>query len=69
MYEHETHHFIVKVWLETAATENEPASWRGHVTHVASGDRRYVDSLADINDYIGKFLTKMGIDNAFELPQ
>ena len=66
MYEHETHHFIVKVWLETLAIDQEPATWRGHVTHIASGERRYVDSLADINNYIRKYLTNMGIDNASE---
>ena len=69
MYEQDTHHFIVKVWLETPAIAEESATWRGHVTHVASGKRRYVDSLADVNVFMGSYLTKMGIDNAFEKPQ
>jgi hypothetical protein len=69
MYEQDTHHFIVKVWLEAPAIGKEPAIWRGHVTHVASGEQHYVTSLADISGYIGSYLIKMGIDNAFKWPQ
>lgn len=66
MYEQDTHHFIVKIWIEAAPVGDTPATWRGHVTHVASGERRYVASLADIGRYLGSYLTKMGIENAFK---
>ena len=47
--------FIVKVWAEDAAT------WRGHVTHVISGRRRYVQYLDDIPTFIAPYLTALGV--------
>jgi hypothetical protein len=57
-----THSFIVKIWLEVTAEEAERATWRGHVTHVPSGERRYVKDLDDITAFILSYLTGMGVD-------
>lgn len=36
----DSHSFIVKVWVEDPAEEaGDIVLWRGHVTHVPSGDR------------------------------
>ena len=48
-FESVTHSFVVRIWLED---EDNRASWRGHVTHVPSGNRQYVERLTDIVDFI-----------------
>ena len=39
---------VVRLWLESAEPEAEPAIWRGRVTHVPGGEECTVDSLAGI---------------------
>jgi hypothetical protein len=57
-----THSFIVKVWLEeTPAETGRGATWRGHVTHVQSGTRRYFDQLSFIADFVAPYLESMGV--------
>ena len=45
-YEANTHPFVVKVWLEETAAEAGQATWRGYITHVPSGERRYLEDRA-----------------------
>ncbi len=33
--------FVVKIWLEEAATKEKAAVWRGRIIHVPSGERRF----------------------------
>lgn len=61
LFEENTHPFIVKIWLEEAAGEDSPATWRGHITHVPSGKRRYVAALEDITAFIVHYLEQMGV--------
>jgi hypothetical protein len=56
-----THSFIVKVWLEAPAEGAQPAVWRGHITHVPSGRRRYLRDLATIAAFIRPYLAEMGV--------
>jgi hypothetical protein len=58
--ESRTHSFIVKVWLEEAAGKTDGSTWRGHVTHVQSGTRRYFDHLGFIADFVAPYLQSMG---------
>ena len=60
--EFDPHSFIVKVWIEETAEEAGKATWRGHVTHVPSGERRYIDSLDDIIAFLSFYLEGMGVD-------
>jgi hypothetical protein len=60
-FEANTHSFIVKVWLEESAEEDEVTLWRGHITHVTTGDRRYFMSLDEISAFIAPYLTRMGV--------
>jgi hypothetical protein len=48
--DHDTHAFVVKLWKE------EPALWRGHVTHAYTGQRRYFQDLEKILVFIRSFL-------------
>jgi hypothetical protein len=54
--EHSSHSFIVKIWLEEEATADVPPFWRGHVTHVASGSRCYVQDSADLLAFMNRYL-------------
>jgi hypothetical protein len=63
-FESVTHSFVVRIWLE----EDDRASWRGHITHVHSGKRQYVERLGDIVDFIGLQVDgmKLGRRSRFE---
>jgi hypothetical protein len=55
------HSFIVKIWLEETVEQSSAAKWRGCVTHVSSGERRYVESLDSIASFIAAYLKVMGV--------
>jgi hypothetical protein len=55
------HSFIIKLWLEETRQEHGSAVWRGHITHVPSGQRRYIQSLEDIATFIIPYLQEMGV--------
>ena len=59
--EFNVHSFIVKVWLEEEATKNSCTIWHGHITHVPSGDRRYLKNLDEIALFIQPYLEAMGV--------
>lgn len=56
-----THSFIIKVWLEEPAEAADLAVWRGHITHVPSGERRYLKNPNEIIDFIVPYLEAMGV--------
>lgn len=56
-----THSFIIKIWLEETVEEAGKATWRGHITHVPSGTRRYLKNLGDITDFVTPYLEEMGV--------
>lgn len=56
-----THSFIVKIWLEETVEQSSEAKWRGRVTHVNGGERRYVESLDAIASFIATYLEAMGV--------
>lgn len=55
-----THSFIVKMWIEE--TSNDPArvKWRGHITHVPDGERRYLESADGIAPFVKSYLQGSG---------
>lgn len=59
--EERTHSFIVKVWLEDPVASVGQAAWRGRITHVPSGKRRYFRDLGDIAAFITPYLLDMGV--------
>ena len=54
-FESVTHSFVIRLWLE----EDNRAKWRGHITHVPSGTRQYVERLAEIIDFIEPYVDGM----------
>ncbi len=61
LVEFNTHSFIVKIWLEEPADDNRKGRWRGHITHVPGGERRYLKSLSEIVAFIVPYLVSMGV--------
>lgn len=61
MRETNIHSFIVKVWLEETVEEEGQAKWRGHITNVSSGERRYIQKVSEIADFIVPYLKAMGV--------
>ena len=58
-FEDNTHSFILKVWREGAAEGSRCATWRGHITHVPSGERRYLKDVDDITLFVASYLEEM----------
>ncbi len=56
-----THSFIIKVWLEETEAEAGRAAWRGLITQVPSGERRYLVNLDEIKIFIMPYLEEMGV--------
>jgi hypothetical protein len=61
LMESKTHSFIVKVWLEETADEPRRVTWRGHITHVPGGERRYLKDLDEIAFFTVPYLREMGV--------
>ncbi len=61
MEQPDTQSFVVKVWLEETVEEAGRARWRGHVTHVTSGERRYLESLSGLAAFITPYLERWGV--------
>lgn len=57
----ESNSFIVKVWLEELPEDDDSAVWRGHITHVPSQERRYLQTLDDAVDFIAPYLERLGV--------
>jgi len=58
-FESVTHSFVVKIWLE----DGDQTRWRGHITHIPDGERRYVEELADVIDFIAPYVEGMKVGN------
>jgi hypothetical protein len=57
----DTQSFVVKIWLEETVEEVGRARWRGRVTHVPSGERRYFECLSGIAAFIKPYLERWGV--------
>jgi hypothetical protein len=48
--------FVVHVWKEEAPSQEHQAAWRGHITPVPDGKRRYFANISEIPDLIAAHL-------------
>jgi hypothetical protein len=46
------HSFVVTIWREETPAESPGRGWRGHITHVPSGERRYLRRLCEIVSFV-----------------
>jgi hypothetical protein len=51
--------FVIR--LERIEIDDEAARWRGHITHIPSGRRRYFQELSIITSFILPYLDEMGV--------
>lgn len=58
--ESNVHSFIVKLWLEETDGKTDRGDWRGHVTHVPSGERHYIKSPYELTRIITPYLQGEG---------
>lgn len=56
MPEPNVHSFIVKLWLEEDVSRKGMDGWHGQITHVPSGERRYLKDLQDIVTFIKPYI-------------
>lgn len=59
--ESEAQSFIVKIWVEERAEEGGRGIWRGHITDVSTGRRRYLKNLNEIGDFLAPYIESMGM--------
>ncbi len=45
-YDGSTLSFVIRLWLEEEPHARQPLHYRGHITQVVSGERRYFQDLA-----------------------
>jgi hypothetical protein len=63
--EETTNSFVVRIWLEETTEEGGHATWRGHITHVASGERRHIEDLDQIKTFIAAYLDRIGVPSGW----
>ena len=56
-----SHTFIARFWLEPREIKGAKPIWRGVVEHVASGQRRYLENLDEIKEFVTAHLQNTGI--------
>ncbi len=57
----QAHSFILRIWLEEFEEESGRSVWRGQVTHVPSGERRYVKDLSELELFLLPYLNSMKV--------
>lgn len=55
-----SHSFVVKIWARDVENPLQEGAWRGRVTHVRSGERRYVQNLLQIPAFLMPYVRQMG---------
>lgn len=53
--------FVIRTWIEEPGNEARSTTWRGHITHVASGERSYFQDLHQILIFIRPYLEQQGV--------
>ena len=50
------HSFVIRIWLESPASDRKPGIWRGHITHIPSNHKHYFQELDAITAFIARYL-------------
>jgi hypothetical protein len=54
------HSFVIRVWLENPGVEAGGESWRGQITHIPGGERKYFSDLTEIPGFVRLYLKQTG---------
>ena len=52
--------FVVKIWRESGQVK-DAAAWRGYITHVATGRRRYITTIGELALVIVDYLAALQV--------
>jgi hypothetical protein len=52
--------FVIRIWIEESSPAPGNVRWRGHITHVPSGRRRYLQALPEIVAFIAPYVEQTG---------
>jgi hypothetical protein len=63
LYETTTQSFVLRVWVERPAEPGVPMLWRGHITQLPTGSRRYVQTLDAVLAFIAGYINAMDRDS------
>ena len=55
-FDHDACSFVIRLWREVSDGERGPHEWRGWITHVQSGERKFFQDTADILLFVNKYL-------------
>ena len=66
LFEDKNHSFTIRLWSEEKVSDVEQDAWRGHITHVMSGKRKYLQNLEDISIFIRPYLSNKGLKHPKE---
>jgi hypothetical protein len=61
LLEDNAHSFVVKIWPEGVDEKTGVVTWRGRITHVPGGERRYLKDLDDVTVFMASYLESMGV--------
>jgi hypothetical protein len=62
------HSFVIRMWPEETAVEPGAIIWRGHITHVPGGERRYFQDLDALRQFIQPYQGNMAPLFSFDEP-
>jgi hypothetical protein len=51
--------FVIRIWIEETVAETGQVRWRGHITHVPSSRRQYLQELPEITAFIAPYVGKI----------
>ena len=54
--------FIIRIWREMYEDRANAYSWRGYITHVPSGEKKYLVDLGDLSRFIEPYLFDIGVE-------
>ena len=60
-----THAFVLKLWLIDQQERQGKRAWRGHLVHVATGERIYFDNMSQLNNRLLQYLDQIGVQLPF----
>lgn len=53
--------FVLRVWIEYPDPNSTETRWRGLITLIPSGEKRYVNNLCEVAQFINWHLKSLGV--------
>ncbi|MDX1417170.1 MAG: hypothetical protein R3293_23390 [Candidatus Promineifilaceae bacterium] len=59
--EQNAHAFVIRIWLEEMSDEEVSGLWRGYIMHAYSGEKRYLQKVSQIVNFIKPYLAEWDV--------